>query len=173
MKKAVFLIVFLLVVACAAVRVSYDYASETNFSGYTTYNYYPDLDTGLSELDTKRLIRAVDSILEAKGIFMAENPDFFINIQSVSYRNNPNSSVGVGMGGTGRNVGGGVSVGIPLGSSGMSREIIFDFIDAEKDALFWQAVSTSNFNDNATPLTRIRVLRNVATKVFSKYPPEK
>ncbi len=120
MKKAVFLVVFFLIVACGAIRVNYDYASETNFSAYKTYNYYPDIDTGLSELDTKRLLRAVDSVLEAKGIFMAENPDFFVNIHSVSYRNNPNSAVGVGMGGTGRNVGGGVSVGIPLGSSGMS-----------------------------------------------------
>ena len=160
-------------VSCGAIRVNYDYASETNFSRYTTYNYYPDLDTGLSELDTKRLLRAVDSVLEAKGIPIAENPDFLINIHSVSYRNNPNSSVGVGMGGTGRNVGGGVQVGIPLGSSGMSRDIIFDFVDTEKDALFWQAVSSSNFNENASPITRERLLRDVVAKVFSKYPPAK
>ncbi|MBT8179507.1 MAG: DUF4136 domain-containing protein [Eudoraea sp.] len=173
MKNAVLLIVFLLLVACGAVRVNYDYASETNFSRYTTYNYYPDLDTGLSELDSKRLLRAVDSVLQAKGIPMAENPDFFINIHSVSYRNNPNSTVGVGMGGTGRNVGGGVAVGIPLGNSNMSRDIIFDFVDVQTDALFWQAVSSSNFSDNASPSTRERLLRDVVLKVFSKYPPEK
>ncbi len=173
MKKAVFLVVFFLIVACGAIRVNYDYASETNFSAYKTYNYYPDIDTCLSEKYNKMLLRAVDYVLEAKGIFMAENPDFFVNIHSVSYRNNPNSAVGVGMGGTGRNVGGGVSVGIPLGSSGMSRDIIFDFVDAEKDALFWQAVSSSNYRENASPSTRERLLRDVATKVFTKYPPSR
>ncbi len=173
MKKAIFIIVLFLMVACSAVRVNYDYAPETEFARYTSYNYYPDLDTGLSELDTKRLLRAVDSVLKAKGIPLAKNPDFLINIHSVSYRKNPNSTVGVGMGGTGRNVGGGVAVGIPLGSSSMSRDIIFDFVDTEKDALFWQAVSTSNFSENASPSTRERLLRDVAVKVFSKYPPEK
>jgi len=79
----------------------------------------------------------------------------------------------VGMGGTGRNVGGGVSVGIPLGNSNMSRDIIFDFVDVQTDALFWQAVSSSNFSDNASPITRERLLRDVVLKVFSKYPPEK
>ena len=173
MKKSVFLVVLFLMVSCGTIRVNYDYASETNFSGYATYNYYPDLDTGLSELDTKRLLRVVDSIMEVKGLTMTEDPDFFINIHSVSYRNNPNSTVGVGMGGTGGNVGGGVAVGIPLGSRNMSRDIIFDFVDAERDALFWQAVSTSNFNENASPSTRERLLRDVAARVFSKYPPAK
>ena len=173
MKKVVFLAVIFLFTSCASIRVNYDYTPGTDFSGYTTYDYYPDMDTGLSELDTKRLLRAVDSVLQSRGLRLDEQPDFYVNIQSVSYRSNPNSTVGVGMGGTGRRVGGGISVGFPIGGSGMAREIIFDFVDAERDALFWQAVSTSNFSENASPNTRERVLRDIAIKVFSKYPPSK
>lgn len=171
MKKFLFLLVILLLTSCAAVRVQYDYAQGTDFAAYTSYNYYPDMDTGLSQLDTKRLLRAVDSVLQNKGFELSMTPDFYVNIQSALFQDNPSPAVGVGMGGTSGNVGGGISVGVPLGGSGMSREIVFDFVDTERDALFWQAVSSSNYRDNAAPSTRERVLREVVLKVFSKYPP--
>jgi hypothetical protein len=171
MKKTVFPILLLLLASCGAVKVNYDYSPGTDFSAYSTYNYYPDMDTGLSQLDTKRLLGAVDSVMQIKGLSISQEPDFYINIQSSVYRDAVSPSVGVGMGGTGRNVGGGISVGVPLGGNGMSREIVFDFVDAELDALFWQAVSSSNHRENASPSTRERVLRDVVVKVFSKYPP--
>ena len=173
MKKIVLPILLFLLISCASVRVNYDYSPETDFSAYKTFNYYPDMDTGLSQLDTKRLLKAVDSVMQTRGLSISQKPDFYINIQSQVYRDAPSSSVGVGMGGTGGNVGGGISVGVPIGGSGLSREIVFDFVDADRDALFWQAVSNSNFRDNASPSTRERVLREVAAKVFSKYPPSK
>ncbi|MEK6154411.1 DUF4136 domain-containing protein [Flavobacteriaceae bacterium 3-367] len=173
MKKLSFVLLVLLLGSCNAVRVDYDYDKGTDFSNYTTYNYYPDMDTGLSDLDTKRLIKAVDSAMQAKGILKAEEPDFLINIQSRSYRSPSNSAVGVGLGGSGRNVGGGVSIGIPVGQPNLSREIIFDFVDSQKDALFWQGVSESSYRDNASPSVREDVLNRVVAKVFSKYPPQR
>ena len=171
MKKITFLALLILLASCGAVRVNYDYSQGTDFTAYKTYNYYPDMNTGLSQLDTKRMLRAVDSVMQIQGFSISQKPDFFINIQSSVYRDAASPSVGVGMGGTGGNVGGGISVGVPLGGSGMSREIVFDFVDAQLDALFWQAVSNSNYRDNASPSTRERVLREVVAKVFSKYPP--
>jgi hypothetical protein len=79
----------------------------------------------------------------------------------------------VGVGGTGGNVGGGVSIGLPLNRNNLEREIIFDLIDSQKDVLFWQAVSNSDYSENATPLNREKVLQQVVQKVFSKYPPSK
>lgn len=171
MKKMGPLMFLMLLTACSAVRVNYDYDKETDFSDYRSYNYYPELETGLSQLDTKRLLRAVDSILQSKGLIIAEEPDFYINILSQSFRTANNNAVGVGVGGTGGNVGGGISVGIPIGGSGLEREIIFDFVDPRKDALFWQAVSTSDLSDNAAPRTRERKLKEIASKVLAKYPP--
>lgn len=173
MKKLSFVLLVLLLGSCNAVRVDYDYDKGTDFSSYTTYNYYPDIETGLSDLDTKRLIRAVDSAMQMKGILKVEEPDFLINIQSRSYRNPSNSAVGVGLGGSGRNVGGGVSIGIPVGQPNLSREIIFDFVDSQKDALFWQGISESSYRDNASPSVRQEVLNRVVAKVFSRYPPQR
>ncbi len=164
---------FLLLSSCSGVRVNYDYDKATNFSNYTSYNYFSDISSGLSELDEKRLMRVLDSTLQAKGYLLAEEPDFFINILSNEYRNAPNNAVGVGIGGPGRNVGGGVSVGLPLGNSGIQRRIQFDFVDAQKDALFWQASSESGFRENASPSVREDRLKAVVKKVFSKFPPER
>ena len=81
--KRVIMIVFLLgLISCAPIRVNYDYDQETNFSTYKTYNYYSDMKTGLSELDTKRFLEALDAKLETLGITYSETPDFFIDIKS-------------------------------------------------------------------------------------------
>ncbi|SDE10765.1 protein of unknown function [Pricia antarctica] len=172
MRKIVFLLVVTLVSSCNAIKVNYDYDKEVDFSDYTTYNYYPEMQTGLSELDTKRLLDAVDAEMQAKGIQLTEEPDFFINIESNSFQKPRNNSVGVGLGGLGRSVGGGVSVGIPVGSPKMERQIRFDFVDNEKDKLFWQSESQSPFKENVSPEERDENLRNLAAKVFEKYPPE-
>ncbi|MDC6366552.1 MULTISPECIES: DUF4136 domain-containing protein [Flavobacteriaceae] len=161
-----------LLASCGSVRVNYDYDRGTDFSNYTTYNYFSDIESGLSQLDERRLVRILDSTLQSKGYKLAEEPDFFINILSSEFRNAPNNAIGVGVGGTGRNVGGGVSVGIPLGSSGIQRQIQFDFVDSQKDALFWQAVSESGYRDNASPSVREARLAAIVKKVFAKFPPE-
>jgi hypothetical protein len=172
MRYLFFILLLFSLLSCSGVRVNYDYDKGTNFSNYTSYNYFSDIESGLSQLDEKRLMKALDSTLQSKGYLLAEEPDFFINILSNEYRSSPNNAVGVGIGGTGRNVGGGVSVGLPLGNSGIQRRIQFDFVDAEKDQLFWQASSESGFRENASPSVREERLRAVIKKVFAKFPPE-
>lgn len=172
MKSVFFLLGFLLVSSCTTVRVNYDYQKGTDFSSYTTYNYFEDMDTGLSQLDEKRLFKVLDSTLAMKGLQLSEEPSFLINIKSEVYRNMNGNTVGVGVGGGGRNVGGGVSVGIPLGSSSLQRALIFDFVDTERNQLVWQADTESGFRDNASPSVREEILRKVVNKALTKFPPE-
>ncbi|SIS83670.1 protein of unknown function [Zobellia uliginosa] len=173
MKNVFTFILVLFLASCNAIRVNYDYDKKTDFTNYSTYNYYPDMDTGLSELDAKRLLDAVNSEMQLKGIRFSEDPDFFINIESNSFQAPRSNTVGVGVGGTGRSVGGGVSVGIPVGQPKMEREIRFDFVDTKKDELFWQGQGQSTFKENISPEEREEKLRALAAKVFSKYPPKK
>ncbi|WP_179345408.1 DUF4136 domain-containing protein [Winogradskyella ursingii] len=173
MKILKFLIAALLLTSCGTV-VNYDYEKSTDFNQYKTYNYFSDMQTGLSGLDNKRLIRAIDSELENMGLTLSDNPDFYIDIQSQDLQNRNNSNVGVGVGGTGRSVGGGVSVGIPLGGSQYSREIVIDFVDKQQgEKLFWQAVSESRYNQNASPENRQAYFDALVKKIFEGYPPEK
>ena len=163
----------LMLFSCAATQVRYDYDPDADFSAYRTYNYFTDIETGLSNLDNNRLFSAMDPVLQQKGIKLSEEPEFLINIQGQSFYNPQTSSVGVGVGGTGSNVGGGVSIGIPVGGQTLERELVFDFVDNGKNQLFWQAVSNSNISENASPEVREKKIIEMVAKVLSKYPPAK
>ncbi|NMH87751.1 DUF4136 domain-containing protein [Flavivirga algicola] len=161
-----------LLIGCAPIRVSYDFDRTTDFNNYKTYNYYSDMNTGLSELDTKRLLNAIDAKMTTKGFSLSDNPDFFIDIKSSEFQEAQRSTVGVGLGGGGRNVGGGISIGLPVGQSHVNRQIIIDFVDEKKKQLFWQAVSESNYNPNAIPGEREERLNAIVEKVLLEYPPK-
>ncbi|WP_188654601.1 DUF4136 domain-containing protein [Yeosuana aromativorans] len=166
------ILMLLILSSCAPIRVTYDYEKGTDFSKYKTYNYYGDMKTGLSELDTKRFLESMDAKLETLGIRFSETPDFYIDIKSSEYREAQRNTVGVGLGGGGRNVGGGLSIGIPLGQSNVNRQIIIDFVDEKGKGLFWEAVSESSYNPNATPENRTAQLQAIVNKTLSQYPPK-
>ncbi len=172
MKNLRFLLIMFLVMSCAPIRVTYDYERTTDFSKYKTYNYYSDINTGLSELDSKRLLDAIDANLQARGFSLSDKPDFFIDIKSSEFEDNQRSSVGVGMGGTGRHMGGGISIGIPIGQTNVNRQIQFDFVGENGSGLFWQALSESNYNPNATPENREAALKAIVDKVLEGFPPK-
>ena len=172
MKSIKYIILLFLVASCAPIYVNYDYERSTDFSKYKTYNYYSNMETGLSELDTKRLLDALDVKLTAKGLSLSDTPDFFIDIKTIEYQGSQRQTVGLGVGGGGRNVGGGVSIGLPIGQNNVNRQITFDFVDENKKQLFWQAVSESSFNPNATPEKREERLNAIAEKVLQKFPPK-
>ena len=166
-------ILALLIVSCAPIRVNYDYDKTTQFTNYKTYNYYSDMKTGLSELDTKRFLDALDAKLTAKGFSLSDSPDFFIDIKSTEYQEVQRQTVGVGVGGGGGNVGGGISIGLPIGQANVNRQITIDFVDETKKQLFWQAVSEYSFNPNMKPEQREERFLAISEKVLSQYPPKK
>ena len=173
MKFLKITVLAILIVSCAPIRVNYDYDKAVNFTTYKTYQYYGNMETGLSELDTKRLLNAIDAKMQAKGFNISENPDFFIDIKSQEYQAAQRQTVGVGVGGGGGNVGGGISIGLPIGQANVNRQITIDFVDENKKQLFWQAISESSFNPNANPEKREARLNAIVEKVLTSYPPEK
>ena len=172
MKYFSILLLLVIVSSCAPIRVNYDYEKTTDFKSYKTYNYYANLNIGMSELDNKRLLDALDTALEAKGFTLAKTPDFFIDIKSSQYQEAAQSNVGVGVGGTGGNVGGGISIGIPVGQNDFNRQIVFEFVDENKNGLFWQAVSESSYSPNASPEKREALFTAIVSKVLEGFPPE-
>ena len=166
------LLLIFLVVSCAPIRVNYDFERGTDFNQYKTYSYYGDLKTGLSELDTKRFLDALDAQMAAKGFSFSETPDFFVDIKSSKYQQMQRNTVGVGLGGSGRNMGGGISIGLPIGQSNVNRQIIIDFVDENGKGLFWQAVTETSMSPNASPEKREQLFNAIIEKVLAKYPPK-
>ncbi|MFI0428210.1 DUF4136 domain-containing protein [Mariniflexile sp. HMF6888] len=165
-------ILLLLIASCAPIHVNYDFEKGTDFSKYKTYSYYADMKTGMGELDTKRFLDAFDAQMAAKGFMFSETPDFFVDIKSSEYQEAQRNNVGVGLGGGGGHVGGGISIGLPIGQAHVNRQITIDFVDENKKHLFWQAVTESSFNPNATPEKREQLFNALAEKVLAAYPPK-
>lgn len=172
MKKIFVLFLIIFNCSCAPIYVSYDFEKSTDFSIYKTYNYYADLETGLNQLESKRLIKVLDSQMQAKGFSLSESPDFYVNVVVIEYDNAGRNTFGLGFGGVGDNTGGGISIGLPIGQLKTTRRIIFEFIGQGVIGLFWQAVSESNFNHNVLPEKRETQFYAITGKVLKSFPPK-
>ena len=173
MKTTFFLLITLALCSCGpAVYVDYD--EKQNFSEYTSYQFYPDIDSGLNQLDDKRIMVAIDSVLRQRGFTRSEYSRFFINFYASESLSNSRSTLGIGVGGGGRNVGVGVSGGIPIGGPVINKVLTVDFINAKEDqGLVWQAVVEGEIKENATPLQKEAFYYKLISRALSKFPPKK
>jgi hypothetical protein len=171
MKLIYGIILSILLISCG-VTVSIDYDKEADFSKYKSYNFFPTIDSGLNELENKRIISISDSLLQQKGFIKSESPQFLINFYANESIANSRNTIGIGVGSGGGNVGVGVSGGIPIGGRVINQELTIDFIDATKDALFWQAKGDGDFKEKATPMQREAYYASVISKMLQKYPPK-
>ena len=169
--KYLFLLIF--IASCNAPQAVYDYDEQANFSTYRSYGIYPDLRTGLSQLDERRLIESIDRAMRSKQLSASEDPDLLLNIYSEEFRKESDSRLGIGVGGTGRNVGVGVSGGIPIGGTETYLRLTFDLIDANTNALVWQAVVESMFDLDASPEMRQQKFDAIVEKALKGYPPKR
>ena len=112
MKQIFIIVIVSLLCSCSTVQVVTDYDKNVNFENYKSYRYNDNLKTNLNELDNKRLFKQLDSVLNTKSLIFKENSSFYINISSSSYEISSNESLGVGVGGTGNNIGIGVRIDI-------------------------------------------------------------
>lgn len=173
MRHLSYLVLLLVMLSCNAPQAVYDYDESVQFSNIKTYQIYPDLITNLNQLDEKRVISLLTEELETKGFSTSQDPQIYVNFYASDYETASNNSLGVGVGGGGGNMGVGVSGGIPIGGPETYRRITFDFIDAEKDALIWQAEVDAKFNKNTSPQKREKRLKAMVKEALKNYPPKK
>lgn len=171
MKFIYVFILGILVASCGA-SVAVDYDRQTDFSKYTSYNFYPTIESGLNELDDNRIKSIVDSLLQQKGFIKSENPQLYINFFARENVTNSRNTIGIGIGGGGGNVGVGVSGGIPIGGRVINQQLTMDFIDVEKDDLVWQAIAEGELKERSTPQQKEAYYLSVIQKILSKYPPK-
>ena len=86
MKKIKFLAVPLLVVlffsSCSSVQVLSDYDREADFNTYKSYAFYKTgIDKAqISDLDKKRILRAIENEMSKRGFVKSQNPDILVSI---------------------------------------------------------------------------------------------
>ena len=176
MKNLKLILVFILIVvlnSCNAVRVNTDYDKNVNFSEYKTYAFYK---TGIdkvevSDLDKKRILRAIDNQMQQKGFTKSENPDLLINIftkekQQVDVNQfNMGWGYGWGMGWNPWMWGGNNN----MVNSYTEGTLFIDLIDAKKKEMVWQGEGLGNLTKDTH--RKDEVINEFVTRILSQYPP--
>jgi len=172
MKHLLLIVATAILISCGA-TVNYDYDTETDFSGYKTYDFYPNISSNLSELDNARVIKSTDSILQLRGFTKSNSPDFLINFFASEFITKSSTTIGFGVGGGGHNGGVGVSGGVPVGGNEINQQLTFDFIDEKTDKLIWKAEGNDVLKVKANTAQKDAYYFSLISKMLKGYPPKK
>lgn len=178
------LVITLLLSSCSSIKVAADYDREVNFDNYKTFAFFkPGIDKAeINDIDKRRILRAIEAELLAKGMTKSENPDMLVSMftkstQRVDVYNNSWGYGGWGWGGYGGwGWGWGPGMGMGWGGSQVSTStegmLYIDFIDTEKKELFWQGSGTGYLVMNNVEKKEARIKEFVA-KTLTLFPPNR
>lgn len=165
------LFLVLVLTSCTTVRVATDYDKNANFNSYSTYAFYkPGIDKAkISDLDKKRILRAIDTEFSAKGMSKAEKPQLLISIFTKEkervdvYQRN----FGYGWGWNPWWYGGYYGNSVSTRTEGT---LYIDLIDATSNELVWQGMGTANLITNNMEKKEERI-REIVHEILAAYPP--
>jgi len=164
----------LVVTSCTSVRVATDYDKNANFSNYKTFAFFKTgIDKAeISDLDKRRILRAIESELLAKGFTKSENPDLLVSLftksnQRVDVYNNYWGYGAWGWGGYGPGWGWGWNQ--PNISTSTEGTLYIDLIDANKKELVWQGMGTGYLTRNVDK--KEERIKEFVSEIMKKYPP--
>ncbi|GIZ07535.1 DUF4136 domain-containing protein [Flavobacterium sp. UMI-01] len=171
LKLIPLLLVFLLS-SCSSIHVNADYDSKADFTQYKTYAFHKNgIDKAqISELDKKRILRAIDAELTRRGFDKSENPDFLVTFFTKEKERLDVNQFNAGWGwgwGWGWNPfmwGGNTYV-----SSSTEGTLYIDFIDAKKKELVWEGEGIGVLTENRAK--KEEQINAFVTKILSQFPP--
>jgi len=172
--KTVSLLLLVIVIAsCSSVRVAADYDKNANFNEYKTFAFYKTgIDKAeISDLDKRRILRAIEAELLAKGFTKSENPDLLVSIftksrQKVNVYNNGYGHFGYGWGWSPFYWGNHYYNNVSTSTEGT---LYIDLIDADKKELVWQGMGTGYLTKNMEK--KEARFKEFVFEIMDKYPP--
>lgn len=175
LKTLPLLAILFVVTSCTSVRVAADYDKNANFATYKTFAFFKTgIDKAeISDLDKRRILRAIESEMLAKGFTKSENPDLLISLftksnQRVDVYNNSWGFGGWGWGGFYNPWGWGWNQ-QPNVTTRTEGVLYIDFIDANKKELVWQGMGTGYLTQNMEK--KEERIKEFVSKIMEKYPP--
>lgn len=171
---------FLLLFSCSSINVYSDYDKNADFSSFKTYAFYKKgIDrVEISDLDKRRILRAIERELNAKGMVPSDDPDVLVNIFTKSrekidvYTNNYFGwypwYYGYGPGFYGP----GYGFGYTNVSSSTEGTLFIDLIDARKKELAWQGIGTGILSYSKSVEKKEAMINDFVTKIMTAYPPQ-
>ena len=171
--RILFVAAMALVLAGCASNVVTDYNSATVFGNYASWAFAPNQqDSGFTSLDDCRVRNAIEREFTRKA--MKKLPDTEADLL-VSWQIVPEErleQVGVGLGfGFGRgNFGWALSAPPPVREI-TEGKLVVELADRRNEEVVWRAASRRYLNENQSPETRRKLIDEVVSEMFSKYPP--
>ena len=180
MRKIRFLVlsclILLFISSCTTVRVLSDYDREADFNTYKTYAFYKTgIDKAeISDLDKKRILRAIDSEMSAKGFVKSNDPDILMSIftkerQQVDIYSNYWRGGYYGWGWNPYFWGG--HYGGSNVSSKTEGSLYIDIIDAKDKQLVWQGRGVGNLNNIQNIEKKEARIKEFVAEILKTYPP--
>lgn len=172
-SKIIFLFIAIICYSCSSVKVISDYDTKVDFSRYKTFAFYKKgIDkASVSDLDKKRIMRAIETELLAKGFTKSSNPDLLISIFTKSREqiNVTDNNFGWGFGwGYNPWFFGRQNVNINQYTEGT---LFIDFIDKNRKELIWQGIGSGALKLSNVEKKELRI-NEFVNKIISAYPPE-
>lgn len=174
--KLVPIFLLLILSSCSSVTVYSDYDKNVDFAPYKTYAFFkPGIDkVEISDLDKRRILRAIDEQMQAKGFTKSDNPDLLVNIFTKSREQVDVNQFSAGWGygwGWGWNpymMYGGNQTTVSTSTEGT---LYIDLIDAKKKEMIWQGEGIGVLTRNIDKKDE-RIAEFVG-KILAQYPPVK
>lgn len=170
------LFAILLLASCSSVRVVTDYDRAADFNTYNTYAYFkPGIDKAqISDLDKRRILRAIDAEMAAKGMVKSENPNLLVSIftkenERVNVYNN-NFGWGWGAWGWGPGFGWGGNWGNTVTQT-REGTLYIDFIDSKTNELVWQGIGRSSLYQGSNIDKKVERIQLIVSEILTEYPP--
>lgn len=170
--KLLFLLCLVMLTSCSSVKVVSDYDTKVDFTSYKTFAFYKKgIDkASVSDLDKKRIMRAVEAELVAKGFSKSANPDILVSIFTKSREqvNVSDNNVGIGWGwGYNPWFYGRTNININQYTEGT---LFIDFIDKKTNELIWQGIGSGAMKMSNIEKKEERI-NEFVYKIISTYPP--
>ena len=170
------IISLLFLASCATIKVEADYDTTADFSQYKTFAFYKKgiEKVDISSLDKKRIIKAIEQEMLAKGFTLSSKPDIVVNIfakstKKVTVHNNTYSNYywqpyyyyGPYYG---------MNYGTHV-SQYDEGTLFIDFVDNKKKELIWQGVGKGALNMNNAK-KKDEIVKEFVKQIIAQYPPE-
>ncbi len=160
--------------SCSTVKVASDYDQNVDFNQYKSFAFFkPGIDKAeISDLDKKRILRAIEEEMISKGFTKSEEPDLLVSIftktkENINIYQNNRFGFGYGWGwypwywGAGQNT-------VSTTSEGT---LYIDLIDSEGKELVWQGMGTAALAKEVNK--KQERINEIVEKILEKYPPGK
>lgn len=161
------LIILTFIISCATVQVKTDYDTKTDFSKYKTFAFYKKGidESKISDLDKRRILRAIEKELTAKGMTKSSNPDLLVSIFAKAQKHVDVYNTWYPYYYT------------PFDRSNVSQYVqgtlFIDLIDATKKQLVWQGVGKGALSTSSKPEKKEARIKEIVAEILAKYPPVK